>query len=67
MTTLQLHHGDCLEKMKSIADKSVDLIICDLPYGCLSGRAIGKNAEKMRKKCRKLRKMRSKKFPDLEK
>jgi site-specific DNA-methyltransferase (adenine-specific) len=23
--------------MKSIPDKSVDLIICDLPYGCLSG------------------------------
>ena len=34
--TLQLHHGDCLEKMKLIADKSVDLIICDLPYGCLT-------------------------------
>jgi site-specific DNA-methyltransferase (adenine-specific) len=33
--TLQLHHGDCLEKMKLIANKSVDLIICDLPYGCL--------------------------------
>lgn len=28
--------GDCLEVMKGIADKSVDLIICDLPYGCLS-------------------------------
>jgi site-specific DNA-methyltransferase (adenine-specific) len=33
--TFVLHHGDCLEKMKLIADKSVDLIICDLPYGCL--------------------------------
>ena len=44
-----LLHGDCLEKMKSIPDKSVDCFICDLPYGCLSGRAIGKNAEK--KKC----------------
>ena len=41
--------GDCLEVMKSIPDKSVDLIICDLPYGCLSGRAIGKTAED--KKC----------------
>ncbi len=39
--TLQLHHGDCLEKMKLIADKSVDLIICDLPYGCLTG-GVGK-------------------------
>lgn len=34
---LSLHHGDCLEVMKGIPDKSVDLIICDLPYGCLSG------------------------------
>jgi len=36
-TSLELHHGDCLEVMKTIPDKSVDLIICDLPYGCLSG------------------------------
>jgi len=34
--TLTLHHGDCLEIMKSIPAKSVDLIICDLPYGCLT-------------------------------
>lgn len=33
---LTLHNGDCLEIMKSIPDKSVDLIICDLPYGCLT-------------------------------
>ncbi len=25
--------GDCLEVMKSIADKSIDMILCDLPYG----------------------------------
>lgn len=25
--------GDCLEKMKLIADKSIDMILCDLPYG----------------------------------
>ena len=25
--------GDCLEKMKDIADKSVDMILADLPYG----------------------------------
>lgn len=30
---LQLHNGDCLEVMKSIPDQSVDLILCDLPYG----------------------------------
>ena len=26
-------HGDCLEIMKSIPDRSVDMILCDLPYG----------------------------------
>jgi len=26
-------HADCLEAMKYIADKSVDMILCDLPYG----------------------------------
>ena len=35
--SLELHHGDCLEVMKTIPDKSIDLILCDLPYGCLIG------------------------------
>lgn len=26
-------HGDCLEVMKDIEDKSIDMILCDLPYG----------------------------------
>ena len=26
-------HGDCLEEMKRIPDKSLDMILCDLPYG----------------------------------
>ena len=34
---LTLHNGGCLQIMKDIPDKSVDLIICDLPYGCLHG------------------------------
>jgi len=25
--------GDCLEVMKQIPDKSIDMILCDLPYG----------------------------------
>jgi site-specific DNA-methyltransferase (adenine-specific) len=29
--------GDCLVHMKSLPDKSCDLIICDLPFGCLTG------------------------------
>jgi len=40
-----LLHGDCLEVMKTLPDHSIDLFVCDLPYGCLSGRAIGKAAE----------------------
>ena len=34
--TLTLQHGDCLELMKNLPDKSVDLFLCDLPYGCLA-------------------------------
>ena len=30
---VQLYKGDCLEKMKDIPDKSIDMILCDLPYG----------------------------------
>ena len=30
---MKLLHGDCLEMMKSIPDKSVDMVLCDLPYG----------------------------------
>ena len=29
----ELWNGDCLELMKDIPDKSVDMILCDLPYG----------------------------------
>jgi len=32
-TTRRLLNGDCLEYMKKLPDKSVDLFICDLPYG----------------------------------
>jgi site-specific DNA-methyltransferase (adenine-specific) len=28
-----LHHGDCLEVMAGLPDASVDMILCDLPYG----------------------------------
>ena len=31
-----IYQGDCLEVMKNIPDKSVDAIICDLPYGTTS-------------------------------
>jgi len=29
----QIICGDCLEVMKGISDKSIDMILCDLPYG----------------------------------
>src|SRR5574344_2987197 len=29
----KVYLGDCLELMKDIADKSIDMILCDLPYG----------------------------------
>lgn len=30
---INLIYGDCLEKMKEIPDKAIDMILCDLPYG----------------------------------
>lgn len=31
--TNKVIQGDCLEVMPRIPDKSIDLILCDLPYG----------------------------------
>lgn len=33
MKPIELWNGDCLELMKYIPDGSVDLVLCDLPYG----------------------------------
>jgi len=33
IATTQIFNANCLEKMKDLDDKSVDLIFCDLPYG----------------------------------
>lgn len=41
MDFMELHNTDCLEIMKGMADKSVDLILTDPPYGL--GEAAGKN------------------------
>lgn len=30
---IKLMHGDCLVRMKEIPDASIDMILCDLPYG----------------------------------
>ena len=28
-----LYHGDCLDLMKNIPNSSIDMILCDLPFG----------------------------------
>jgi site-specific DNA-methyltransferase (adenine-specific) len=33
METNKIYQGDCLELMKQIEDKSIDMVLCDLPYG----------------------------------
>ncbi len=33
MSKYKLYQGDCLEVMKDIEDKSINMILCDLPYG----------------------------------
>mgnify|MGYP000900871689 CR=1 FL=1 len=33
MVSIELKQGDCLELMKDLPSKSIDLILCDLPYG----------------------------------
>lgn len=30
---MELYNGNCLEIMKKLPDKSIDMILCDLPYG----------------------------------
>ena len=36
MDNVTLYHGDCLELMGRIPDKSISAVICDLPFGVLS-------------------------------
>lgn len=48
MATLTLHNGDCIEIMKDISANSIDLIICDLPYGCLIADRKGKRVGELK-------------------
>ena len=41
MTTFTLHHGDCLEVMRGMADASVDAIVTDPPYHLTTGKKGG--------------------------
>lgn len=34
MPRYHIHQGDCMQAMQSLTDHSIDLILCDLPYGC---------------------------------
>jgi site-specific DNA-methyltransferase (adenine-specific) len=47
LKTNKIHLGDCLEVMKEIKDKSIDLIITDPPYGIKE--AVGKNKSRSHK------------------
>lgn len=38
---IQLHNGDCLELMKNIPDKSIDLVLTDIPYGEVNRKSNG--------------------------
>ena len=40
----KIYHGDCMELMKKLPDKSIDVVITDPPYGILGGnKSIGGN------------------------
>lgn len=43
---MNLYKGDCLQILKDISSNSVDLVICDLPFGCLEAQRKGKATEK---------------------
>ena len=42
---IQLFNGDCLEEYKKIEPGSVDLILCDPPYGTVRGLTFDKDKE----------------------
>ncbi len=56
---IQLLHGDSMELLKSIPDKSIDLVVTDPPYnfGNKGGRFYAKNSSTQRKYCDELMKL----------
>ena len=40
MSNIKLYNGDCLIEMNNIEDESIDLILCDLPYGTTDRKGI---------------------------
>ncbi len=45
MSTITLYNDDCMNIMKTMADKSVDLCLCDPPYGINLGYDVYKDTE----------------------
>ena len=41
MSEISLFNGDCLDLMRDLPDASVDMILCDLPYGEVSQKSGG--------------------------
>lgn len=39
--TVRLIHGECLAEMAKLKDNSVDMVLCDLPYGTAGGMGAG--------------------------
>lgn len=37
---VDLRQGDCLQVMKELPDNSIDMILCDLPYGTTRNKTI---------------------------
>lgn len=42
--------GDCLEVMKTLPDKSIDLFVVDLPFGCLSNNRVARREGELKDK-----------------
>ena len=38
MSSFNLYNGDCFDVMANMPDHSIDLILCDLPYGTTANR-----------------------------
>ena len=36
MAEYQLYNDDCLKRLKLLPEHSIDLVVCDLPYGTTS-------------------------------
>lgn len=46
---IELLNGDCIEYMKGMAEKSVDFVLTDIPYGEVNGRSTEKSIRDMNK------------------